>query len=684
MENQKGWIRVPGKKREANRSGKKRKSWTMRTQILVSFLVLIILAGGANAVFGYFSVRNLIASEETKTMVHQVDAEDQNFSTFFKSKENILQQMALEPGIADSFNDKSHFTGFFKRVASSDQDLLNTYVSVPGRKSLIIYPESKLPPNFDARTRVWYKNAVAENGRPVWTTPYKDAVTGKMVVTAAKAIYRKGKLAAVVAVDVSLGNLSRQVEKMDTGKGGYVALVDQKRNYVASTRASLPGKKLTDPELIKGLSGKNSHGLINVKSGRKTNAVAYRVNEKTGWTMLYVIDRAQFSALTHSDALSTIILLIVILVLASLIAFFVSNSFSKRIQRLQEAVSRLEKGDLTVELAADPRDDELGSLSSGLKHMIVMNRDMLKRISGVSERVGDSSQTLVASVEENTASANEVSSTMSEIAAGASEQAELMNQNKKAADFLETKVEEIRKQTGMIEEGAEELTEASRSNRESVVRLRSHSELVISATAEIIDAITSLDGRSKNIGAIVETISDIAGQTNLLALNAAIEAARAGEQGKGFAVVADEVGKLAEQTDQALKQVSELVAGIQKDTNSTVAFAGNTSKVLEEQFVVVGNLEKAMKRINQSVEKNNDGIAKITASIADMAQQNKKIKEHISGMTEISEQTAAGTEEVTASIEEKTAAMEQLTKLAADLENDAAALQRDLKQFKLA
>ena len=118
---------------------------------------------------------------------------------------------------------------------------------------------------------------------------------------------------------------------------------------------------------------------------------------------------------------------------------------------------------------------------------------------------------------------------------------------------------------------------------------------------------TSLTGAVESIGGVTETIQSIASQTNLLALNAAIEAARAGESGRGFAVVAQEVRKLAEQSNNSIKDIRKSITGVQE-------IAKKVAPAMERIVNRITGIEDKMSKISV-------GIAKQAALVEDLVRE---------------------------------------------------------------
>ncbi|MFA6014794.1 MAG: PAS domain-containing methyl-accepting chemotaxis protein [Gallionellaceae bacterium] len=135
----------------------------------------------------------------------------------------------------------------------------------------------------------------------------------------------------------------------------------------------------------------------------------------------------------------------------------------------------------------------------------------------------------------------------------------------------------------------------------------------------------------KQIAAKVGIIDDIAYQTNLLALNAAIEAARAGEFGKGFAVVAAEVRKLAERSQVAAQDISELAG-------ASVSKVEQSGKLLAEMAPAINKTSELVQEIASASEEQSSGAAQINAAMNQLSQA--------------TQHNASATEELAATAEE--------------------------------
>nr|WP_320049760.1 methyl-accepting chemotaxis protein [uncultured Desulfuromonas sp.] len=210
------------------------------------------------------------------------------------------------------------------------------------------------------------------------------------------------------------------------------------------------------------------------------------------------------------------------LVLAVLITVLITRAITRPILQGVAFAKALSEGDLTKTLDIDQRD-EVGQLAAALNEMIEQLKAIVGEVRTASDNVASGSQELSASSEE--------------MSQGATEQAA-------AAEEASSSMEQM---AANIKQNADNAMQTEK------IALKSSQDALSGG-----EAVEKTVRAMKEIAEKISIIEEIARQTNLLALNAAIEAARAGEHGKGFAVVASEVRKLAERSQSAAAEISDL------------------------------------------------------------------------------------------------------------------------------
>ena len=327
--------------------------------------------------------------------------------------------------------------------------------------------------------------------------------------------------------------------------------------------------------------------------------------------------------------------------------------------------------------------DELGQLADALVNMRTSLRTLMKQINDSSEQVASSSEELTASAEQSAQAANQVAGSITEVAQSMDNQLAAANNTTSVIQDMSAGIQQIAANANEVaDQSALAVDKATAGNQaaDKAINQMSQVEKAVTASAEVV---TKLGERSKEIGQIVETISGIASQTNLLALNAAIEAARAGEQGRGFAVVAEEVRKLAEQSENATKQISELIGEIQTDTNKAVVAMNKGTDEVKTGTGIVSEAGQTFKEIIAMTTQVSEQIQSISASIENAAANSQKIETAIKAMDTLSRNNANQTLQVSAATQEQVASVEEIKKASQSLVETADKLQGAITKFSI-
>jgi methyl-accepting chemotaxis protein PixJ len=156
---------------------------------------------------------------------------------------------------------------------------------------------------------------------------------------------------------------------------------------------------------------------------------------------------------------------------------------------------------------------------------------------------------------------------------------------------------------------------------------------------------------SQQISQVVALIEEIALKTNLLAINASVEASRAGEQGRGFTVVAEQVGALAEQSVAATREIAQIVAAIQRETQdvATVMELG-TSQVVDSTRLVE-NTNQSLIQVLEESQKINELMTSISAATVLQSETAQIVSQIMQRVTITSEERSAFSSQVAVSIQ---------------------------------
>lgn len=660
---------------QGNKSSKKSIKRQLMSVICTLILVMVVITSAVNYYFDSSNIKDT-AEKNNKTIANSIAMQ---LDVYVETLLNTVRLLASSRDFTSM--ERYDVQELFHTVKSQNREIKEIYLFDKSGDLMVANQSNKIE---SVAGEAWFQEALTKGLST--TQSVKDGIDVGFRVNVVVSDANNVRV-GVLSVVVGFNKISQIVKDVAIGNTGYAYVVDGDGYIIGHRIASEYVMKRynvleQDSEMIKKVVLENVEKIEGINNDGKEMMVSAASLKNHPWKVIVQQEKSEVLALTRESLVRNIIIALIMMLVTLAMTTVFAQYFTKPIQLLVGNAIKIKEGDLTqnIEIKAE---NEIGELQRAFKEMTDSLVEILVKITGATDQVGDFIDELKGNAEITSMAAVEISKTIESVAAGTSQQMGRVDQSSEIIIKMVGNVREVQSSTTVAVSSAENTSKLAAGGVRNIQEIKTTMEnvtVLVENTSNLILNLNKQIGEIDRAGQLITAISD---QTNLLALNAAIEAARAGEHGRGFTVVAEEVRKLAEQSRGASKEIIGLIEKIHNETSKAVVSMEEGIRGVEAGNTVINRAADSFTTILDEANGVSSSMKNLESIIEELAQDVMTTEEVMNEVASVSQSTAAAAQQVLASVEEQDASIQQMSDSTVTLNSMINELKVITQRFKL-
>ena len=379
----------------------------------------------------------------------------------------------------------------------------------------------------------------------------------------------------------------------------------------------------------------------------------------------------------------TFIVFIIVLILLILLAIITARSLSLGIRRVSAEIDIMAEGNFVKEINEDSPVKEFRGIANAAEGLRSKLREALYQVKQHADEVNMGAIDTKAQISDSQQTVADINNAVSDLANGATAMAGDVESTSGITIHIGESVDTVLEASNHNMEMGRSVYDESVKVQNQLSELKEAGQNTQQKAGVVANSVNETATVVAQISQAAEAIIAIASQTNLLALNASIEAARAGEAGRGFAVVADNIKGLAEESNAAANEITNMLEQITRLSDKNKDLTESIKAATEHEAEALQEMSDSFENMLELLTETEKGNQKIVDLVEALNNDKNSIMHSMESLSSVSEENAASTEETSASLTQLESNMQNVVAQADALKNIANELQQNVSIFKV-